>query len=211
MTRDKLTLGQRVFMWGWNLMGRVQLGSSNPFGEEIVRTFGLREFLKGAGMMGETMKLLDARWGPMHAQLIMGFAGVWSGCRWCGVGHLYAANLEQFKREGELLPIDEREIPGFQEKTDDEVLAIMQERFSGARWEQVAKVLRQQYMLRSGKVQEETRDDQLLQMANHIWEWLNECTITAMDIDPHAIPPQTPLGKDRKLMERYREARQQRS
>ncbi len=209
MTRPKLTLGQRVFMWCWDTAARVTMGAGNPFGEEIVRTFGIREFMRGAGMMQEVMNLLDKRWGPMEAQIIIGFAGLWSGCRWCGVGHIYAANLELFKREGELLPIDEREIPGLQEKTDDEVVAFMEERFVGDRWEKLAKLLRQQYLLRSGQVEEETRDDQLLQMTNMAWQWLNECTITAMDHDPLAIPPQSPLGKDRKLLERYRDAREQ--
>ena len=66
-------------------------------------------------------------------------------------------------------------------------------------------------VLRSGQVEEESRDDELLQLANLIWEWVVECSITAMDIDPSTIPPQTPIGKDRKLLARYYEARKQQS
>lgn len=207
MSDRKLTFGQRVFVWWWERITTLMVGSSNPLTEELVLTFGVREYVSRAGMMYEVLKLLEKRWGTVEAQLVIGFAGLLSGCRWCGVGHLYAANLELFKREGELLPLDEREIPALQEKTDDEVLALVEERFSDPRWAEMKRVLHQQYLLRSGQAEEETRDDQLLQMANHMWEWFNECSIVVMDIDPGTIPPQSFVGKDRKLVERYRQAR----
>lgn len=159
----------------------------------------------------EVLKLLEQRWGPIEAQLVIGFSAVWSGCRWCGVGHMYAANLELLKREGELGPLDEQEIPGLQNKTDGEVLELLLERFAGPRWQEMNRVLHRQYLLRAGRVEEETRDDQLLQMANLMWEWFNECSITVMDIDPLAIPSQSFVGKDRKLLQRYREARQRKA
>lgn len=207
MTRRKLSLGQRAFVAVWERMVAMSVGSPNPLMKEVVLTYGVREYLKRVKMMYEVLTLLEKRWGPLEAQIIIAFAGLWSGCRWCSVGHVYAANLELYKRDGELLPIDEREVAEIQLKTDKEVLELMHERFSAERWDAMRALLHQQYMLRAGQVEEETRDDQLLQMANYMWEWFNECSITVMDMDPTTIPPQSFLGKDKPLIVRYHEAR----
>jgi hypothetical protein len=207
MTHGKLTLGQRAFLLVWEPLVSMSVGAPNPLMKEAVLTFGVREYLKGVKMMYEVLGLLEKRWGTLEAQLIIAFAGLWSGCRWCSVGHVYAANLELFKREGELLPLDEREIPELQTKTDAEILELMEARFCAPRWEEMVRMLHQQYLLRSGQAEEVTRDDQLLQMANAMWEWFNDCSITVMDIDPLTIPQQSFLGRDHGLLERYRKAR----
>ncbi len=208
MTDRKLTLGQRAFLLVWEPFVAMGVGSKNPLMKEVVLTFGVREYLKRVQMMYEVLKLLEKRWGTLEAQIIIAFAGLWSGCRWCSVGHVYAANLELFKRDGVLLPIDEREVPDLQLSTDEEVIALVEDRFTDPRWDTIRDVLHQQYILRSGQVEEANRDDQLLQMANYMWEWFNECSITVMDMDPAAIPPQSFIGKDHALIKRYHEARQ---
>ncbi|MCA9656270.1 MAG: hypothetical protein H6712_08405 [Myxococcales bacterium] len=207
MTYEGLTVGQRTFVWMWRRISTMAVGFPDPFVADHVRTEGVRGYLAWAKSAFAMIEMLEKRWGPIEAQLILGLAALWSGCRWCGVGHLLSANLELFKREGELGPIDERQIPELQLMRDEEVLEVLRKQLSGPRWEQMRRIMDRQYLLHSGQATEESRDDELLQTANVIWSWVIECSITAMDTDPATIPPQTPIGKERKLLARYREAR----
>jgi len=211
MRRSSLTVGQRAFVWGWRRFSTGFVGFPDPFVAEHVRMYGVRGYLSWAKSAFAMMDMLAKRFGPVDSQMIIAFAAMWTGCRWCSIGHTLSGNLELFKREGELGPLDELSIPELQMMRDPEVLALLLRRFSGPRWEQLNQLILRQYLLRSGQVEEESRDDELLQLANLIWEWVVECSITAMDIDPTTIPPQTPIGKDRKLLARYYEARKQKA
>lgn len=209
MTRDlQLGFGKRMLAKFWRKLTMVWLGTPVPFMEEFLYTHTFGEFLHWAKVSWEVMTLVEKRWGRIEGQLIIGMASLWSGCRFCGVGHFLSHNLELFKLEGVLGPVDERKILQLQMMTDDEVLEELLKGFSGPRWEAIAPVIKRQYLLRSGQVEEESRDDRLLQLTNHMWEWYNECTITVMDIDPTEVAPQAPgHAKDKKLIQRYREAR----
>jgi hypothetical protein len=207
-----LTVGQRVFVWTFRRMTTVFAGFPDPFVEEHVRMEGVRGYLRWAKSGMELLALLEKRFGAVEAQLIIGFAALWSGCRWCGIGHVLAANLELFKREeGALGPLDELRVPELQMEKDPEVLAELLLRFSGPRWEKINRLIERQYLLRTDQVEAESLEDELLQTTNVLWEWVVECTITAMDMDPSKIPPQAPIGKDRKLRARYYEARKQKA
>lgn len=205
--RRELSAGQRAFLWVYLRFTNMFVGFSDPFAAEHIRMEGVRGFLRWAKASFELLDQLNKRFGVVEAQLVIGFAAMWTGCRWCSIGHVYSANLELFKREATLGPLDERSIPELQMLRDEELLALLQQRFAGPRWEELRRLMMRQYLLRTGQVQEESRDDELLQTTNIIWEWVVECSIMAMDIDPDAIPPQTPIGKDRKLRADYAEAR----
>jgi hypothetical protein len=211
MRRESLTVGQRLFVWAWRRFSKAFAGFPDPFVEEHVRGEGVGGYLRWAKSAFAVMDMLAKRFGPIESQLIIAFAAMWTGCRWCSVGHVLSGNLELFKREGELGPLDELTIPELQMMQDPVLLEELLRRFSGPRWEQFNHVIRRQYLLRSGQVEEESRDDELLQGINTVWEWVVECSIIAMDIDPTTIPPQTPIGKDRKLVARYYEARKQKA
>jgi hypothetical protein len=205
-----LTAGQRAFVWTFRRLTTVFAGFPDPFVEEHVRMEGVRGYLRWAKSGMELLALLEKRFGVVEAQLVIGFAALWTGCRWCGVGHVLAANLEQFRREeGVLGPLDELRIPDLQMKTDPEVLEELLQRFSGARWEKLNRLIERQYLLRTDQVEAESHDDELLQTTNVLWDWVVECSITAMDCDPTTIPAQSPIGKDRKLLARYYAARKQ--
>lgn len=205
--RRELSAGQRAFLWVYLRFTNMFVGFSDPFAEEHIRMEGVRGFLRWAKASFELLDQLNERFGVVEAQLVIGFAAMWTGCRWCSIGHVYSANLELFKREAALGPLDERSIPELQMLRDEELLALLQQRFAGPRWEELRRLMMRQYLLRTGQVQEESRDDELLQATNIIWEWVVECSIMAMDIDPEVIPPQTPIGKDRKLRADYAQAR----
>lgn len=211
MRRASLTVGQRVFVWAFRRFSTAFAGFPDPFVEEHVRGEGVRGYLGWAKSAFAVMAMLEKRFGPVESQLLIAFAAMWTGCRWCSVGHVLTSNVELFKREGELGPLDELTIPQLQMMQDPAVLEELLRRFSGPRWERLNPLIRRQYLLRSGQVEEESRDDELLQAINTVWEWVVECSIIAMDIDPSKIPPQTPIGKDRKLLARYYEARKQKA
>ncbi|MEM9463581.1 MAG: hypothetical protein AAGF11_56105 [Myxococcota bacterium] len=209
MSRRELTRGQRVFVALWRRVTMAMAGFSDPNALEFVRTFGVREFVRWVKTSFDLLQILQERWGPIEAQMIIACAGVWSGCRWCSIGHMLTGNLELFKREQRLGPVDEREIPRLQLMRDSEVLAELLGCYCGSRWEEMHALVHRQYLLRSGQVEESSRDDQLLQMTNYMWEWVNECTMLKMDLDPDAIPAQSAIGKDRALIGRYQQARRQ--
>jgi hypothetical protein len=211
MRRESLTAGQRVFVWAWRRFSTAFAGFPDPFVEEHVRSEGVGGYLRWAKSAFAVMGMLEKRFGPIESQLIIAFAAMWTGCRWCSIGHVLTGNLELFKREGELGPLDELTIPELQMMQDPALLEELLRRYSGPRWEQLNHVIRRQYLLRSGQVEEESRDDELIQGINIVWEWVVECSIIAMDVDPTTIPPQTPIGKDRKLLARYYEARKQKA
>ncbi len=211
MKDQRLSVGQRVFVWLWKRLTNAMVGFPDRFAEDWVRTFGVREFLRWSKVTFEVLQLLEKRWGKAEAQMIISFAALWCGCRWCAVGHLYTGNLELFKATGELGPLDERRVAELQFQRDDEVLEVMLEAFSGPRWKEMNTLIHRQFLLRSGQAEEETTDDELLQMANYMWEWVNECSIMSMDIDPLTIPPQSPIGKEPSVIERYRNARDKRA
>lgn len=211
MKRNPLTPGQRAFLWVYHRFTYAFVGFKDPFAAEHVRQEGVRGFLRWARTSFELFGQLDKRFGVVESQLIIAFAAMWTGCRWCSIGHVLSANLELLEREGELGPLDELTIPELQMMQDSELLEVLLQRFSGPRWEKLNGLMRRQYLLRTGQVEEESRDDELLQTTNIMWEWVVECSITAMDVDPREIPPQTPIGKDRKLRARYYEARRQKA
>jgi hypothetical protein len=207
--RRTLTPSQRAFVWAWRHFSTAFVGFPDPFVAEHVRTEGVRGYLRWAKSAFTLFELLDKRFGVVESQMLIAFAAMWTGCRWCSIGHTLSGNLELFKREGELGPLDEHRIVDLQMMKDQELLEELLRRFSGPRWEKLNHLIQRQYLLRTGQVEEQSPDDELLQATNIIWEWVVECSITAMDVDPDVIPPQTSIGKDRKLLERYYEARRQ--
>jgi hypothetical protein len=211
MRRESLTVGQRIFVWAWRRFSVAFAGFPDPFVEEHIRGEGVRSYLRWAKSGFDLMRMLEKRFGPAESQMIIAFAAMWTGCRWCSIGHVLSGNLELFKREGVLGPLDELTIPELQMMEDTEVLEHLLQLYSGPRWERLNPLIRRQYLLRSGQAEEESRDDELLQAVNTVWEWVVECSITAMDMNPADIPPQTPIGKDRKLRARYYEARKKKA
>jgi hypothetical protein len=71
-------------------------------------------------------------------------------------------------------------------------------------------VARRLYELRMG-APPESDDDFLLLRANVMWEWLIECTIMGFDLEPESIPAWGSVGRNRKLIARYRQARREQS
>jgi hypothetical protein len=202
----RLSLGERLVVGAMNVFSRVGYGIKTTYNEEYIRTYGITEYLKWLGEGFRITKRLEERFGPAEGQMVIAMAGLWSGCRWCSTAHMLIANLTIFDADGTLGPIDELEVHRWQELRDPEVLALLEERLVG-RFAAMGPVARRLYELRVAKVEPETDDDYLLMRANAMWEWLIECTIMGIDLPPEEIPAWGPLGRNRKLVARYRRAR----
>lgn len=205
----KLELRERFVVGAMNVFSRVGYGISSTFHEDYVRTYGVSEYFKWLGEGFRITKLLEQRFGAAEGQMVIAMAGLWTGCRWCSTAHMLIANLTIFHADGTIGPIDELELAKWQELRDPEVMALLQQRLIG-RFAPLAPIAQRLYALRIGEVEPESDDDYLLVRANAMWEWLIECTITGIDMEPETIPAWGPLGRDRKLIARYRQARRER-
>jgi len=204
--RSKLPLGQRVVVRALDLYIRAAYRVIAPFNEDYVRTFGAWEYVKWMLEAERIRALLERRYGKTETQMLISMAGLLSGCRWCSIQHMLLANLMIFEQTGELGPVDELDLPRWQEMRDAEVLEVLEESLQ-PRWSHIVPVLRRLYELRAGLAEPSTDDDYLLVRTNVMWEWAIECTITALDFDPASIPPFGPMARDRTLFTRYRNAR----
>lgn len=203
---QKLSLGQRAFVKTFTFLTRLQTGAEIPFSEDYVRTYGIWEFLKWVSESVRVIKELEKRFGKHEAQMLVAIASMWTGCRWCSIGHMFIANLSIYKDLGELGPIDELDMPAMQELTDPETVVELEQRLVG-RWQHLGPIAHRLYELRMGQDAPKTSDDALLLRTHLMWEWVIECTIMALDLEPESIPAWSPEGKDKALVERYREAR----
>lgn len=210
MNTGPLAAHERAFIWLWQRTSPFTIGFPFVFTEEFVRTYGVGGFMRWSKNIVSILRRLEARFGPAEAQILIGLAAFWGGCRWCSIGHVLSGNLELYDREGELGPLDELRLPRLQAMQDAEALEQLTAAYEGSRWAEMKELIRRQYLIRSGQLEPENPDDMLVDETNVIWEWVNECTITEMDTDPALIPPQSPMAKKPELLRRYRQAREAR-
>lgn len=202
-----LTFGQAIFVRLWLGLTWMTMGEADLLTEEYVRTHGVRRFLGWVRAIARTLESLEQRYGDAEAQMIAGFAALWTGCRWCGVGYMYSANLMIFKGDGSLGPVDERLVVKLQTLRDEEVIVELERRLQGPRWQPVRAAMQRQYELHAGITEALDDDDALLRHTNRMWEWVTECSIIAMDRELESITPRSGIGRDRALIARYRDAR----
>jgi hypothetical protein len=184
-------------------------GYALPFMDEIVRVFGVRGAIEELARYRHVAAALDARFGERDAHLLQGFAALWNGCGYCSVGHVFASNLLRFRDEGVLFPIDQEELLRLSLMTDARVMERVRERLCDPAYAPILTLLERQVELKQGRAEGVTRDDALLLACNAALDLSNECSILAgIDMDPHAVPPLSPVAKDRLLRHRYEAARQ---
>jgi hypothetical protein len=205
----KLKLRERFVVRAMDLVSRFGYGVKTTFNEEYIRTYGVSEYFKWLGEGFRLTKVLEQRFGAAEGQMVIAMAGLWTGCRWCSTAHMLIANVTLFHADGTIGPIDELELFKWQELRDPEVMARLEQRLEG-RWAPMAPVARRLYALRTGQAEPESDDDFLLVRANTMWEWLIECTIMGIDMEPASVPAWGPLGRDHELIARYRQARRER-
>ncbi|MGB1277203.1 MAG: hypothetical protein ACPG77_15775 [Nannocystaceae bacterium] len=204
----KLTLSQKVVAKLFDFYFRASQGYEAIATEEMMYVFGLKGFMAWGAAVGGTVELLIDRYGEAYTQLILGFGGLWNGCRYCAYGHTLVCNLIKFRDDNELFPVDPVAMRDLLELRDDEICERIEALLAGPEWELPRRLLLREFELRMGSAEGETEDDDYLRLALDAWEWMNECTIIiGVDIEPDQVPPLSPIAKDVELLTRYHAAR----
>lgn len=186
----------------------AQFGFAHPFMENIVRTSGVRGSLAFMRDIGKTVGAIEKHFGPLVGNLVMGFSGLWNGCPYCGVGHIYALNIVYFKMTGLLYPISERDVVDLQNMPYEESMAYARNVLSASdELVEHYRVVERLFQLYTGETPK-SEEDKILSAALGAWGWLNECSIPiTYDMQIEEIPAIIP-EKDRKgTIHRYRAAR----
>lgn len=209
MTRDrKLSLFERSVIGLVDVMTRLAYGYRTPLAEEAVRSMGVSGYLRWAKGIARTLDALTRRYGAVDAQFVIGFAGLWIGCGFCGVGHIFAGNLLLFRDHGVLSPLDNAVLRDLYETRDDEALDKIRGLLDDPRYERLRGLIERQYALRGGAPTNSTEDDDYMLAALAAWDWMTECSIAnGLDVPPEEVPPLDVVARDRQLRDRYEAAR----
>ena len=206
-----LTWAERLFLRLLRWMEMKTFGFKHPFSEELVRSSGFVGALNFGKAVGKAMAGLEKRYGLLVSNLIMAFAGLWNGCRYCGVGHLYAANLLHFKATGRLYPIAEADVPWLQELSYEESMVRVRGMLSDEEFDEHLRIIERLYEIRGG-AESKNEEDRLLALALASWAWLNECSAPiTFDMQVKDVPAILEKGERERLLDRYRAARDARS
>lgn len=207
----RLSFMQRLLARVLNYLQEKKSGYDTPFVEEWIRTAGTKGFFEHAQRLEATINAATELYGATTAQMLISLAALWNGCWYCGVGHMFAANLQLFRDEKVLGPLDEREVPAIGHLTDEEALARLLEIFAETRFERMRALMQRQYAIKTGTAEGTTPDDDALLAILTAWDILNEASITSgIDLqDPAIVPPLCDLAKDRQLRAEYRAARKE--
>jgi hypothetical protein len=198
---------QRMILALYRRIELAQYGFTLPFMESMFRVRGYRGLFAMGDNLTRTIKALEKRYGQLIANLILAWAGLWNGCRYCSIGHVYAVNLLHFRETGRLYPIAESEVPELQELTYPELMERLRHALVGEEFAEQLQVIERMFELFSG-AQVISDDDRLLSKALTCWAWLNECTIpVTYDLETSDVPALL-LKKDREpVLNRYKAAR----
>ncbi len=186
----------------------LHTGYSTVFMAELIRTFGVSNALQVMGGMGRAQAALEKHHSLMIAQLSLGVAGLWNGCRFCGCGHLLAANLLYFRETGKLYPIDERIVLELEKMDFPSVRARIAELLSAPEHQKEAAALDRLMAIQLGAPVADDEKDRALKLGIDVWAIVNECsTVVSFDLDLDVVPALSTIAKDKPLQKRYRIAR----
>lgn len=181
---------QRSFIGLMRMMTRLAAGyDMGPIQEEMVRTHGVRGAFRLIKMGAEVTGRLTRAVGDADAQLLIGIAAMWNGCRYCVIGHVYSANLFLFRDRKILGPLDEDELIDLMSLTDEESFAEIRRRFAAPEHARTLHRIERLFQLRFRDLDPAEPEDDLLKATIAYWEWLNECTIVlGIDAVPGKVP-----------------------
>jgi hypothetical protein len=192
-------------------MARLGAGyDMGPIADEMVRTNGVRGAMRLMKLGGDVTKSLTDGLGDYTAQILIGIAALWNGCRYCSIGHIYSANLFWFENEGALGTFDENELIGLMYMTDDESYEELKKMFAGPEHARTWHLIDRMFQLRFRELDPSEETDDLLKAALAYWDWLNECTIIlGIDAKPGNVPALGYMHPSAELIEKYGRAREE--
>jgi hypothetical protein len=144
------------------------------------------------------------KWGPIRTHLLCTEASLLNGCSYCTHAHAYAFELHYFREKGRLFPLDEHELVGLRDGSDEELRAAIKQALSGADMTEDQALFDRMWKL---KLEGHTGTDETDRRLGHLlrmFEMLNFCGIDAQTPADHAHDP---INKDDALKLRYAEAR----
>jgi len=196
--RDRLVQWQPIALLRYN----------SKFIRAVLRVNGLRAGVVFLDQLGATFKEMGARYGKVLGSLVLGVSGSFLGCRYCGVTHLYAANIDYFLATGRLFPLDELDIVEWQKLPFDELEQLLIRRLAGDEFAEERRVIERLFALRLGEIPK-TEEDHVLRRVLDVWNALGECTIGfSFNATANEIPPMLHAPTPLKEIRRYREARE---
>jgi hypothetical protein len=202
-----LSLSERAVLWLVNWGDKRKFGFPPPFAEEMVRSSGAKGTIAFGKAVTSAMGGLEKKYGPQVSNLVMGMSGLWNGCRYCGIGHIYALNLVYFKSTGRLYPIAETDVPSLQDMSYDDSLARVSELLSSDEFIEHQRIVRRLFELRQG-AEITNEEDRLFSAALAAWAWLNECSIPlTYDMLVKDVPALLEKNERESVLSRYRAAR----
>lgn len=200
--RRELTWLQRLFIRVTRWLADQSIGYYIDFDEELVRQHGIIGFFKWSKSTAAATNALEQGFGSERMHLVAGFASFFNGCDYCAWGHLFALNLEYFKRTGQLYPIDEVEVLELMQRGDASVMEELERRLAGE--PDHLRLIKRQAVVRDAPPGMALNDeDKLLVKSVALFEWINECSIVVNA----PAPPMGRIARQKDLIARYREAR----
>lgn len=208
---SNLGIFQRAVASAIRMMARLGAGyDMGPIADEMVRTNGVRGAMRLMKLGGDVTKSLTDGLGDYTAQILIGIAALWNGCRYCVIGHIYSANLHRFEKEGVLGPFDENDLIDLMYMTDDESYEAIKATLSGPEDAQTWHLVDRMFKLRFQDIDPAEGEDELLKATLAYWEWLNECTIIlGVDATPGNVPALGYMRPSAELVAEYGKAREE--
>lgn len=200
MSQHALPIHKRLVNRLLNHFAYKSGGYTIPFLEEMLRHYSVAEVFRIFGACTKIANALTHRYGPRDANVLIGFAAVWNGCRFCSRGHIWAANLYHLRDTGELFPLDDADVHAMQRMPDEELLSKTLGLLQDSQYARLRQLLQRQYHLKRGEAVGSTDEDDFLRAAIAAWDWMVECTIV---VDDTGDVPADPISSDRALLDRY--------
>ncbi len=207
-----LSLLERTFVRSLvSLMSRA-LGEKNEHdhavASEYVRVMGLRGFFRYMKFVTRFIEKMEPVFGEANTQTLLGLSSLMAGCGYCGYGHTLAGALLLFRDTARLHPVHPHSIEALFELKDHEIMSRLDALLSAPGHEDLRRQLGRMYKIYLGELAPETEEDELLQELMDFWRWTIECTIVeGVSISPADSTSPHPVGADKRLRERYNEAR----
>lgn len=205
----RLSLPMRVVTRALGTFGRLAYGNAQlVVQQEMIASLGVRRYVRLIRQAIAIIRVMNERFGEAQTQFLIGMTAMWNGCGFCSYGHVLTGSLLVYRDQGTLHPLHPRVIERLIELEPDrsiEALAELLREHPDLR-ERVSRLNE----LRSGRARPETVDDYVLDACRQIWTQYVEYTIVAgLTMKPdEAICPAHPIGRDEKLIARYRRARE---
>ena len=185
-----------------------EFGYVNPFWDEMVSSYGYNETIDLLTKINVPKSYFAEKYSKTMAEFILGLSGLWNGCRWCAIGHMYAANVFYFKDNNTLFPVPETIIPELELLEFKEVWEKLDNMLKPKEFSAERTIAEKMYKLQAGELNPSIEEDKHLMTLITIWGFINECSILySYDIETNKVPALFVPKSDAHIIDAYKQAR----